>query len=117
MTKTVRHFQAVESDHFQVSSAVSGLPLATHSRLAIAMIVDLAIIAAPTIAIRNPITPIAVLVAAVLYRVSRDWQTARWKGESVLVLRRAVAVLIVLVGAVAGQAWKHSHPKHLQSLG
>ena len=105
------HSVVVAGDHFEVAPAVSGLPLASRSRRALAMLVDLAIIAAPSVAIRNPIAPAAALLAALLYRYSSSWQGARWKSSAGLASRRAICFGIVALGLVAGQVWKWSHPK------
>src|SRR5258708_1042876 len=81
----------VTAHHFEVVPAVAGLPLASHFSRTLAMLVDLAIIAAPSVLIRNPIAPAAVLVAAVVYRYSSSWAAGRWKGTVGLASRRAVA--------------------------
>src|SRR5258708_15182638 len=109
----------VTAHHFEVVPAVAGLPLASHFSRTLAMLVDLAIIAAPSVLIRNPIAPAAVLVAAVVYRYSSSWTAGRWKGTIGLASRRAIALGIVGLGLVAGEVWKLAHPKdpkHSQPL-
>jgi len=118
MTKRA-HRSVVTADHFEVVPAVAGLPLASHFSRALAMLVDLAVIAAPSLAIRNPIAPAAVLVAAIVYRHSSSWTAGRWKGTVGLASRRAIALGIVGLGLVAGEVWKFTHrkdPKHSQPL-
>jgi hypothetical protein len=109
----------VTAHHFEVVPEVAGLPLASHFSRSMAMLVDLAIIAASSLAIRNPIAPVAVLVAAIVYRHSSSWTASRWKGTVGLASRRAIALGIVGLGLVAGQVWKLTHPKapkHMQPL-
>jgi len=74
------------------------------------MLLDLALIAAPSLAIRNPFVPAGVLAAAVLYRYSRRWKGPRWTGNRGLVWRRAGAAMIVLVAFATGEAWRRSRP-------
>jgi|SRR5215813_9643217 len=112
MDKAHRSTVVVERDHFAVAPAVSGLPLASRFRRVMAMLVDLAIIAAPSVAIRNPIAPVAVLLAAFFYRYSSSWSGSRWKSHSGLVSRRAISLGIVAVGLVAGQIWRWNERKH-----
>src|SRR5260370_9861158 len=85
----------VTADHFEVVPAVAGLPLASHFSRALAMLVDLAVIAAPSLVIRNPVAPAAVLVAAIVYRHSSRWTAGRWKSTMVLASPRAIALGIV----------------------
>lgn len=106
------HHSLVAGDHFEVAPSVSGLPLASHSRRALAMLVDLAIIAAPSIAIRNPIAPIAVLLAAVLYRYSSSWSGLYWQSHAGLASRRAISFALIALGLVAGQIWHSGNRKH-----
>jgi len=118
MTKRA-HRSVVTADHFEVVPAVAGLPLASHFSRALAMLVDLAVIAAPSLAIRNPIAPAAVLVAAIVYRHSSSWTAGRWKSTMGLASRRAISFAILAVGLAAGELWKSSHrkdQKHSQPL-
>ena len=118
MTKRA-HRSVVTADHFEVVPAVAGLPLASHFSRALAMLVDLAVIAAPSLAIRNPIAPAAVLVAAIVYRHSGSWTAGRWKSTMGLASRRAISFAILAVGLAAGELWKSSHrkdQKHSQPL-
>jgi RDD family protein len=113
------HRSSVGGDHFEVAPAVAGLPLASHFSRAMAMLVDLAVIAAPSLAIRSPIAPAAVLVAAIVYRHSGSWTAGRWKGTVGLASRRAISFAILALGLAAGEVWKSSHrkdPKHSQAL-
>src|SRR5262252_586846 len=112
MNKAHRSTVVVERDHFAVAPAVSGLPLASRFRRIMAMLVDLAIIAAPSVAIRNPIAPVAALLAAFLYRYSSTWNGSRWKSHAGLVSRRAISLGIVAAGLVAGQIWHWNERKH-----
>jgi hypothetical protein len=112
------HRSVVVADHFEVVPAVAGLPLASHFSRAMAMLVDLAVIAAPSLAIRNPIAPAAVLVAVIVYRHSSSWTAGRWKGAVGLASRRAIALGIVGLGLVAGpKDPKHSQPLQAQLAG
>ena len=112
MNKAHHSTTVVERDHFAVAPAISGLPLASRFRRVMAMLVDLAIIAAPSVAIRNPIAPIGALLAAFFYRYSSTWSGSRWKSHSGLVSRRAISLGIVAVGLVAGQIWHWNERKH-----
>ena len=102
----------VEGDHFEIAPAISGFPLASRYRRFMAMLVDLAIIAAPSVAIRNPIAPVAALLAAVFYRYSSSWSSTHWKSDAGLASRRAISLGIVAVGLVAGQIWRWNERKH-----
>jgi len=111
MNKAHHSTVVVERDHFAVAPAVFGLPLASRFRRIMAMLVDLAIIAAPSVAIRNPIAPVAALLAAFLYRYSSTWNGSRWKSHAGLVSRRAISLGIVAAGLVAGQIWHWNERK------
>src|SRR5258708_18272413 len=113
------HRSVVVGDHFEVVPVVAGLPLASHFSRALAMLVDLAVIAAPSLVIRNPVAPAAVLGGAIVYRHSSSWTVGRWKSTMGLASRRAIALGIVGLGLVAGEVWKLTHPKapkHSQPL-
>ena len=51
----------MQADSFDVAPEIRGLPLASRSRRVLAMLLDLALIAAPSLAIRNPFVPAGVL--------------------------------------------------------
>lgn len=110
MSNRVRSL-SVSPEHFEVAPNVSGLALASPRRRTVAMLIDLAIIAAPSILIRNPIAPVGVLLAAIVYWHSRRWAGAFWKSDQGLASRRAISFAIVVVGLIAGHLWHRSHQK------